>query len=162
MQKVIPISATDPPKKDRRRAAGRPAQAMDDGYLVCIFAEGMLTRTGMLGKFHAGFEKIIKGTDYPIIPTYLGGLWGSIFSHYHGELMSAWPKRLPCPVSVHFGKPMAANSSKRDIRWAIEELSVRLFRAEKIEPSQSRRKHSSKPAAKTGVKNVCPIPPANA
>ena len=130
LQKVIPISATDPPKKIVA-ALHQARQAMDDGYLVCIFAEGMLTRTGMLGKFHAGFEKIIKGTDYPIIPAYLGGLWGSILSHYHGKLMSAWPKRLPCPVSVHFGKPMPATASKRDIRWAIEELSVDYFNSKK-------------------------------
>ncbi|MBC8378898.1 MAG: MFS transporter [Planctomycetes bacterium] len=130
LQKIIPISATDPPKKIVA-ALHEARQAMDDGYLVCIFAEGMLTRTGMLGKFHAGFEKIVKGTDYPIIPAYLGGLWGSILSHYHGKLMSAWPKRLPCPVSVHFGKPMPAESSKRDIRWAIEELSVNYFNSKK-------------------------------
>lgn len=130
LQKVIPISATDPPKKIVA-ALHEARQALDDGYLVCIFAEGMLTRTGMLGKFHAGFEKIVKGSDYPIIPTYLGGLWGSILSHYHGNLMSAWPKRLPCPVGVHFGKPMAATASTRDIRWAIEGLSVDYFNSRK-------------------------------
>lgn len=130
LQKIIPISAADPPKKIVA-ALHEARQAMDDGYLVCIFAEGMLTRTGMLGKFRAGFEKIVKGTDYPIIPTYLGGLWGSILSHYHGSLMSAWPKRLPCPVSVHFGQPMRADSSRREIRWAIEALSVDYFNAKK-------------------------------
>jgi acyl-[acyl-carrier-protein]-phospholipid O-acyltransferase/long-chain-fatty-acid--[acyl-carrier-protein] ligase len=130
LQRIIPISATDPPKKIVA-ALHEARQAMDDGYLVCIFAEGMLTRTGMLGKFRAGFEKIVKGTDYPIIPTYLGGLWGSILSHYHGSLMSAWPKRLPCPVSVHFGKAMPADSSRREIRWAIEALSVDYFNSKK-------------------------------
>ncbi len=130
LMRVIPISATDSPKKIVA-ALQQARQAMDDGYLVCIFAEGMITRTGMLGKFHAGFEKIVKGTNYPIIPTYLGGLWGSVLSHYHGELLSAWPRRLPCPVSVHFGKPMPADASKRDIRWAIEELSVDYFSQKK-------------------------------
>ncbi|MHC4552053.1 MAG: acyl-[ACP]--phospholipid O-acyltransferase [Planctomycetota bacterium] len=130
LMRVIPISATDSPKKIVA-ALQEARAAMDDGYLVCIFAEGMLTRTGMLGKFHAGFEKIVKGTDYPIIPTYLGGLWGSVLSHYHGELLSAWPRKLPCPVSVHFGKPMGADSSRRDIRWAIEELSVDYFSQKK-------------------------------
>jgi acyl-[acyl-carrier-protein]-phospholipid O-acyltransferase/long-chain-fatty-acid--[acyl-carrier-protein] ligase len=130
LQKVIPISAADPPRKIVA-ALQQARQALDEGCLVCIFAEGMLTRTGMLGKFHSGFEKIVQDTDYPIIPTYLGGLWGSILSHYYGKLMSAWPKRLPCPVRVHFGKPMPADSSKRAIRWAIEELSVDYFNAHK-------------------------------
>jgi acyl-[acyl-carrier-protein]-phospholipid O-acyltransferase/long-chain-fatty-acid--[acyl-carrier-protein] ligase len=130
LQKVIPISASDPPKKIVA-ALHEARQALDDGYLVCIFAEGMLTRTGQIGRFHAGFEKIVKGTTYPIIPTYLGGLWGSILSHYHGKVMSAWPKRLPCPVSVHFGKALPSDASRRDIRWAIEELSVDYFNQRK-------------------------------
>jgi acyl-[acyl-carrier-protein]-phospholipid O-acyltransferase/long-chain-fatty-acid--[acyl-carrier-protein] ligase len=127
--RMIPISAREP--KQIVKALKEARKALDHGCLVCVFAEGMLTRTGMLGKFHAGFEKIVEGTTYPIIPTYLGGLWGSILSHYHGDLMSAWPRRLPCPVSVHFGKPMPADSSTRDIRWAIEELSVDFFSAKK-------------------------------
>jgi len=126
LQQVIPISASDPPKKIVA-ALKEARQALDEGYLVCIFAEGMLTRTGLLGRFHSGFEKIVKGTDYPIIPAYLGGLWGSILSHYHGKVMSAWPRRLPCPVSVYFGQPLPATASSRDIRWAIEAMSVDYF-----------------------------------
>lgn len=122
--RMIPISQEP---KQIISAIRQARQALDEGYLVCIFAEGMLTRTGMLGRFHAGFEKIVRGSDYPVIPTYLGGLWGSILSHYHGRLMSAWPQRLPCPVGVYFGQPMPADSSVRDIRWAIEELSVDYF-----------------------------------
>jgi len=75
---VIPISGTDSPKKIVA-ALKEARQAMDDGYLVCIFAEGTLTRTGMLNKFRGGFERITKGTDYQIIPTYIGGLWGWVF-----------------------------------------------------------------------------------
>ncbi len=130
LMRVIPISSTDPPRKIVG-ALQEARQALDDGFLVCIFAEGMITRTGMLGKFRAGFEKIVKDSDYPIIPTYLGGLWGSILSHYHGELLTSWPRKLPCPVSVHFGSPMPATSSPRDIRWAIEELSVDYFKQKK-------------------------------
>ncbi|MCI0499945.1 MAG: MFS transporter, partial [Planctomycetales bacterium] len=148
--RMIPICHTEP--KQIINALNEARRALDEGYLVCVFAEGALTRTGMLGKFHAGFEKIIRGTDYPIIPAYLGGLWGSILSHYHGDLMSAWPQRLPCPVSVHFGKPLPSNSSRRDIRWAIEELSVDYFDAQKSSRHslgqtlvQAARKHWHKP-----------------
>lgn len=130
LQRVIPISAADPPKKIVA-ALHEARQAMDDGYLVCIFAEGMLTRTGMLNKFRSGFEKIAKGTDYPIIPTYIGGLWGSVLSHYHGKILSSFPRRLPFPVSVHFGKPMTSNFSSQQIREVIEELSVDFYNAKK-------------------------------
>ena len=127
---VIPISATDPPKKIVA-ALKQARQAMDDGYLVCIFAEGTLTRTGLLNKFRGGFERIAKGTDYPIIPTYIGGLWGSVLSHYHGRILGALPRKLPYPVGVHFGQPMPADSDSQRIREAIEELSVDFYNAKK-------------------------------
>ena len=128
--KVIPISAADSPKKIVA-ALHEARQAMDDGYLVCIFAEGKLTRTGAMSRFRSGFEKIVKNTDYPIIPTYIGGLWGSIMSHYHGEVLSALPKRFPYPVRVHFGRPLPATSSASEVRGAIELLSVDYYNAKR-------------------------------
>lgn len=128
--RVIPISATDSPKKIVA-ALQEARQAMDGGYLVCIFAEGKLTRTGTMNRFRSGFEKIVKNTDYPIIPTYIGGLWGSIMSHYHGEVFRALPKRLPYPVRVHFGRALPSDASPQDVRWAIEELSVDYYNAKK-------------------------------
>ena len=127
---VIPISGTDSPKKIVA-ALKEARQAMDDGYLVCIFAEGTLTRTGMLNKFRGGFEKITKGTDYQIIPTYIGGLWGSILSHYHGKILGALPRKLPYPVGVHFGEPMPADASAQDLRLRIEELAVDFYNAKR-------------------------------
>jgi acyl-[acyl-carrier-protein]-phospholipid O-acyltransferase/long-chain-fatty-acid--[acyl-carrier-protein] ligase len=126
--KVIPISAADSPKKIVA-ALHEARQAMDDGYLVCIFAEGKLTRTGAMSRFRSGFEKIVKNTDYPIIPTYIGGLWGSIMSHFHGEVLSALPKRFPYPVRIHFGEPLPATSSASEVRGAIEQLSVDYYNA---------------------------------
>ncbi|MEN8127484.1 MAG: acyl-[ACP]--phospholipid O-acyltransferase [Planctomycetota bacterium] len=127
---VIPISATDSPKKIVA-ALQEARQAMDDGFLVCIFAEGRLTRTGMLNKFRSGFEKITKDTDYQIIPTYIGGLWGSILSHYHGKILSTMPRKLPYPVCVHFGEAMPSDSSAQDLRLRIEELAVDFYNAQK-------------------------------
>jgi acyl-[acyl-carrier-protein]-phospholipid O-acyltransferase/long-chain-fatty-acid--[acyl-carrier-protein] ligase len=127
---VIPISGTDSPKKIVK-ALKEARKAMDDGYLVCIFAEGTLTRTGMLNKFRGGFEKITKGTDYQIIPTYIGGLWGSILSHYHGKILGALPRKLPYPVGIHFGEPMPADASAQNLRLRIEELAVDFYNAKK-------------------------------
>jgi len=123
---VIPISPTDRPKQ--LIAAFRAARtAMDEGYLVCIFGEGAITRTGNLLAFRSGFERIVKNTTYPIIPVYLGGAWGSIFSYYNGKPLSHLPLSFPYPVTVLFGKPMAANSHAGDIRQAVMELSCDYF-----------------------------------
>ena len=131
----IPIEMTDSPKKILRSLKQARA-AMDDGYMVCIFAEGQLTRTGTLREFNRGFERIVKGTDYPVIPVYLGGAWGSIYSYYHGQLLRRWPTLLRYPVSIHFGKPMPGTSSVVEVRQAVMELSCDYF-------NERKKKHPS-------------------
>ncbi|MCK5000373.1 MAG: AMP-binding protein, partial [Anaerohalosphaera sp.] len=123
---VIPISSEDPPKKiiEALRAA---RQAMDDGYLVGIFAEGSITRNGLLRQFRPGFERIVKGTDYPVIPVYIGGAWGSIFSYYHGSLLAGMPTKFPYPVAIHFGNAMPADSTVSEIRLRIQQLSSEYY-----------------------------------
>ncbi len=120
--KAIPICTTDGPRQ-LVASLQQARQAIEDGYLVCIFAEGTLTRTGHLGPFRGGLERIVKATDCPIIPVYLGGLWDSIASYRYGKLFSRFPRPLPYPVSVHFGKPMSADSTARQIRQEVLELS---------------------------------------
>jgi acyl-[acyl-carrier-protein]-phospholipid O-acyltransferase/long-chain-fatty-acid--[acyl-carrier-protein] ligase len=128
--KVIPISFKDSPKQ--LVASFKNAQrAMDDGYMVCIFAEGAITRTGSLREFKSGFEKIVKNTNYPIIPVYIGGAWGSIFSYYHGRPLAQWPTSLRYPISVHFGDPLPSTTAAADVRQAVMELSCDYFDTKK-------------------------------
>jgi acyl-[acyl-carrier-protein]-phospholipid O-acyltransferase/long-chain-fatty-acid--[acyl-carrier-protein] ligase len=123
---VIAISGSDPPKKII--ASLRQARkAMDDGFVVCVFAEGAMTRTGMPHAFKGGFEHIMRGSNYPIVPAYLGGVWGSIFSYYHDRPLSKLPSKFPYPVSIHFGEPMSADSTKGQVRQKITELSCEYF-----------------------------------
>ncbi|HBA82568.1 MAG TPA: acyl-[ACP]--phospholipid O-acyltransferase [Verrucomicrobia bacterium] len=122
----IPISTSGSPKKIVL-ALQQARAVMDDGYLVCIFAEGMLTRTGTLREFRRGFERIVKGADYPIVPVYLGGAWGSIASYYHGQLVRHWPALLRYPVSVIFGKPLPATATATQVKEAVMELSCEYF-----------------------------------
>jgi acyl-[acyl-carrier-protein]-phospholipid O-acyltransferase/long-chain-fatty-acid--[acyl-carrier-protein] ligase len=100
---------------------------MDEGFIVCIFAEGAMTRTGMLYSFKSGFEKIMKGTSYSIVPTYIGGSWGSIFSYFYGKPVSTLPKKIRLPIGIHFGKAMPANSNAFQIRQRVMELSCDYF-----------------------------------
>src|SRR5580658_7515180 len=55
------------------------------GHAVCIFPEGALTRTGNMGPFKRGLEKIVGGMEIPIIPVHLDRVWGSIFSFERGK-----------------------------------------------------------------------------
>jgi acyl-[acyl-carrier-protein]-phospholipid O-acyltransferase / long-chain-fatty-acid--[acyl-carrier-protein] ligase len=103
------------------RAARREIAA---GHIVCIFAEGAISRTGNMRPFKRGMEKIVDGTDVPIIPVHLDRLWGSIFSFAGGKFFWKWPKRIPYPVTVSFGAPLPSNSSAQAVRQAIQELSA--------------------------------------
>ena len=92
------------------------------GHMVCVFAEGSISRTGNLLPFKRGLEKIVDGLDVPIIPVHLDRLWGSIFSFESGRFLWKWPKRIPYPVTVSFGKPMPSTSDAHAVRQALLEL----------------------------------------
>jgi acyl-[acyl-carrier-protein]-phospholipid O-acyltransferase/long-chain-fatty-acid--[acyl-carrier-protein] ligase len=127
---VIPVSARDG-RKGLVEFINGARQALDDGYMVCIFAEGEISRNGMLNEFKGGFERIVKGTDHPIIPIHIGGAWGSILSYAHGKLLSRFPVRVPYPVTIAFGEPLAAGSSAHEVRRAVMELSGAWFDSRK-------------------------------
>jgi len=127
---VIPVSSRDG-KRGLLEFITSARKALDDGYLVCIFAEGAITRTGMLNRFKGGFEHIVKGTSHPIIPVYIGGAWGSALSYAHGKLLSRFPSLIPYRVTVLFGAPLAAGSTPHEVRRAVMELSAAWFEARK-------------------------------
>jgi len=101
------------------RQAGDAIQA---GELVCIFAEGQITRVGQLLPFRRGFERIMKGIDAPIIPVLLDNVWGSIFSFERGKFFWKWPKSIPHRVTVSYGKPLPSTSTASEVRSAVQDL----------------------------------------
>src|ERR1035438_4741598 len=103
------------------RAARRELAA---GHIVCIFAEGAISRTGNMLPFKRGMEKIVEASGVPIIPVHLDPVWGSIFSFAGGKFFWKWPKRIPYPVTVSFGAPLPSNASAQAVRQAIQELSA--------------------------------------
>jgi acyl-[acyl-carrier-protein]-phospholipid O-acyltransferase/long-chain-fatty-acid--[acyl-carrier-protein] ligase len=92
------------------------------GHVVCIFAEGAISRTGNLLPFKRGLEKILEGLEVPVIPVHIDRLWGSVFSFQGGRFFWKWPQRIPYPVTVSFGDPMPPSSTAHDVRQAILEL----------------------------------------
>ncbi len=126
LMKIIPISMEDKPRQIAESLRDARA-ALDDGYLVCIFAEGALTRNGNMLGFRRGFEHILKGSNHSIIPVYIGDAWGSIFSYCSGRLFTSFPKSIPYRVAILFGQPLATTSSAPEVRCAVLELSSRLF-----------------------------------
>jgi acyl-[acyl-carrier-protein]-phospholipid O-acyltransferase/long-chain-fatty-acid--[acyl-carrier-protein] ligase len=119
---------TDEGPKAILKALRQASEALRRGELVCLFAEGSITRTGNLLKFTRGLELIMDGVDVPIIPVYLDRVWGSVFSFEGGRVLRKLPARFPYPVTVVVGQPLAARSSASAVRAAVAELSVEAFR----------------------------------
>jgi acyl-[acyl-carrier-protein]-phospholipid O-acyltransferase/long-chain-fatty-acid--[acyl-carrier-protein] ligase len=120
---VIPIKATDGPK-ELIRSLQTAREAIEQGELVCIFAEGSITRTGQLQPFQRGLLRIVQGTGAPVIPIYLDGLWGSIFSYSGGKFLWKRPQRWPYPVSISFGAPLSDPDNVNQVREAVQKLGV--------------------------------------
>ena len=120
---VIPIDHDEGPKAILK-ALSSARQAIENGELVCIFPEGVLTRTGNMLPFNRGFEHIMKGLDVPIIPLYLDNIWGSIYSFSNGRYFWKIPKFTLYPVSIVFGKPLPSNSKTYQVRQVVQELGA--------------------------------------
>ena len=128
--KAIPISSEQRPR-DMIRSLRTASEALRQDEIVCIFAEGQITRTGQLLPFRRGLERIMKSVDVPIIPVNLDGVWGSIFSFERGRFLWKMPRRIPYPVTVSFGAPMPPSSTAIAVRRAVQELQANAFQLRK-------------------------------
>src|SRR5262249_39756753 len=126
LARVIPIDGSAGPRAIIHSLRTASA-ALDNGEVVCIFAEGGITRTGFLLPFNRGFEQILKRSPAPIIPVCLDHLWGSIFSYQGGKFLWKWPQTIPFsryPVSIAFGQPLPPPTPAVQVRQAIQKLSA--------------------------------------
>ena len=122
LTKAIPMGTNGP--REVVESIREARKQLSEGHVVCIFAEGAISRTGNMLPFKRGMERIVQGLDVPIIPVNLDGMWGSIFSFERGKFFWKWPKRAPYPMTVSFGKPMPASSNAHEVRQAILELGA--------------------------------------
>jgi acyl-[acyl-carrier-protein]-phospholipid O-acyltransferase / long-chain-fatty-acid--[acyl-carrier-protein] ligase len=120
---AIPISSELRPR-EMLKSLKAASEAIHAGEVVCIFAEGQITRIGNLLPFRRGFERIMKDVDAPIVPIALDGVWGSIFSYKKGRFLWKIPRRLPYPVTVNYGAQLPASATPIEVRQAVQELQA--------------------------------------
>ncbi len=123
---VIPISSQQGPR-EMIHSLREASASIERGELVCIFPEGEMTRIGRMLPFRRGMERIMKNVDAPIVPVNLDGTWGSIFSFSGGRFFWKWPRKIPYPVRVTFGRPMPATTTASRARTVVQELGTAAF-----------------------------------
>ena len=119
---VIPISGEGRPR-ELIKSLQTATQSIKDGHIVCIFAEGQITRIGQMLPFRRGMSRIMKGVDAPIVPVHLDNVWGSIFSFESGRFVSKIPHSFPYPITVSFGAAMPPTATPHQVRERVLELS---------------------------------------
>jgi acyl-[acyl-carrier-protein]-phospholipid O-acyltransferase/long-chain-fatty-acid--[acyl-carrier-protein] ligase len=128
--RAIPISSELRPR-EMLQALRTASDAIRAGEVVCIFAEGQITRIGQMLPFRRGMERIMRGVDAPIVPVNLDDVWGSIFSFDRGRFLWKFPRTIPYPVTVSFGKPMPPTATPFEVRRAVQELQTEAYRHRK-------------------------------
>jgi len=89
--------------------------ALKNGDVLCLFPEGQLTRTGMLCPLMRGFELIARKAGHPIIPMWLDGAWGSIYSYEGGRYFRKNPRSEVKKLVLALAEPLAPESASLEV-----------------------------------------------
>jgi acyl-[acyl-carrier-protein]-phospholipid O-acyltransferase/long-chain-fatty-acid--[acyl-carrier-protein] ligase len=116
---VVPIS-----KAASRDAIKTIEKLLLQGEAVALFPEGALSRTGHLGTFHKGFELAAHDTQAVIVPFYIRGLWGSVYSHASQDYRRLSEPGRSRSVTVCFGRGLPATATAPEVKRAVSALSI--------------------------------------
>jgi acyl-[acyl-carrier-protein]-phospholipid O-acyltransferase/long-chain-fatty-acid--[acyl-carrier-protein] ligase len=122
--RVIRFSAklfgTVPIRRDQPLVAIRKTiEALESGHVVVLFPEGQLTRSGGLCELERGFELIARKANCPILPLWVDGSWGSVFSFERGRYFRKIPHRVPYGLAIAVGEPLEGKPVRESVRDAL-------------------------------------------
>ncbi|MCL2622775.1 MAG: MFS transporter [Planctomycetaceae bacterium] len=139
-----------PGKKSVVDAIKQARQALAEGDVVCICPEGGITRTGQIREFEPGYTSFLKGNeDVPIVPVFIGGLFGSITSYADRKRkIFSWPRPLRYRVLIEYGKPVPGNTPTHELKHIIDEMAAESVKREQghkfIPPRQALRAYKKR------------------
>ncbi len=125
---MIPV-AGGKDKDSLRKFTEKCKVEIDNGHLICIFPEGMLSRNGQMMPFKKGIEHIAKCTNAPIYPMHIDNVVGTPLSYKTGtsKLYGFNFKTLRKKVFITVDKALPSSVSAFELRQAIKELEVKNF-----------------------------------
>ncbi|TWT49143.1 Bifunctional protein Aas [Rubripirellula amarantea] len=100
-------------------------EGLNNGDVIGIFPEGTLTRTGQLQAFKPGLSKIMQKTDAVIVPVWMEGMWGSIFSFSGGKFFFKWPKKFRRTLTLYIDKPVPGDTPLELVRSRVHALGAK-------------------------------------
>ncbi|MBO7414426.1 MAG: AMP-binding protein, partial [Fibrobacter sp.] len=112
-------------RRDPAPAMQRIHDALLKGEAVVIFPEGEVSKKSFTPAFSLDYSKAVEGTNAPIVPFYIQGLWGSRYSQA-SECVNR-PQAFNRVISVGYGKVLPANSSQETIRRELHFLGADIW-----------------------------------
>jgi 1-acyl-sn-glycerol-3-phosphate acyltransferase len=118
--KAIPIAARDENPEVLEKAFGEIHKVIDEGDILGIFPEGVITSDGKIGPFRKGIENIVSERPVMVVPIALCNLWGSLFSR-RDPLHKRRPYKFRARIELRVGNPippeeLTASRLESDIR----------------------------------------------
>lgn len=123
MAKAIPIAGRKEDPELMERAFAEVKKCLDEGELVGIFPEGVITYTGEINPFRPGVDRILEQSPVPVVPMALRGLWGSFFSRQGGPAMTRPMRRFWSKIELEVGEPIpAAEASSERLEAEVRRM----------------------------------------
>ena len=111
------IAVSSKASKDAFREASKRLQ---EGRIVGIFPEGGISKDGKISKFRKGYELIETENDYVIIPVFIDGFFGSLFSRYkRGQKRKLFKRR---NINVYYGEPLTKETKSEAVQRVIKDM----------------------------------------
>ncbi len=115
---TIPISS-----KASKDAFKEAHKRLKNGKLVAMFPEGRISSDGKLSRFRKGYECIPSDYDGCIIPVFIDGVFGSLFSRYKkSNKKHFWQRRI---INVYYGTPISNKTSSEKVKEIIQKMKER-------------------------------------
>ncbi len=109
---AIPVSP-----KASKDAFVEASLRLKNGKIVALFPEGQLSPDGKTGKFYKGYELISSDYNGKIVPFFIHGMNGSMFSKTRD--FKLFKRR---EVIVHFSPPVCRDTKAQELREIIIDL----------------------------------------
>jgi acyl-[acyl-carrier-protein]-phospholipid O-acyltransferase/long-chain-fatty-acid--[acyl-carrier-protein] ligase len=101
---------------------------LKEGLPLCVFAEGGISRMGVILPFKRGVLLLAQKANVPILPVHVDRAWGSVFSMSGGKFFNKWPIRFPYPITVRAGSLISPNDANiENLRMQVLELGRQSF-----------------------------------
>ncbi len=112
---AIPVSP-----KASKDAFKEAHNRLNHGKMVALYPEGGISKDGELGKFYKGYELIPQNYDGVIVPYFIDGVFGSMFSKHKPKNKKNFFKRRK--INVYFAPSVSKDTNAEKLKEIIQDL----------------------------------------